>query len=117
GAGRDHVLAVLPGGVRVAGEREVRRGGGQMRHGGQADAEVGVGVHRRRQAEGVAHGGHVRGAYETAPVVVVQEEHADGAGGHGGREVFGGDHAHVGGERHGHGGGDLAHALDARRRV
>ena len=58
-AGLDDLLG-LPPPVGVAGLGEVRRGAGEVHHRGQADAEVGVGVHRQPEAEGIADSGDRR---------------------------------------------------------
>ena len=113
---RDDVL-VPPREVGVAGVAQVRGGGGQVRHRGQADAQVGVGVHGHPEAEGLADPGQQLGPAQPAPVVVVGQHHLDGAGRDGRRQLGEGDHAHVGGQRHRRVRGDLGHPGDALGRV
>ena len=113
---RDDVLAP-PREVGVAGVVQVRGRRGQVRHRGEADAEVGVGVHGHAEAEGLADPGEQLGPAQAAPVVRIRQDHLDGAGGDGRRQVLEGDHAHVGGQRHRGVRGHLGHPGDALGRV
>ncbi len=107
----------LPGVVRVAGVVEVRDGGRDMGHGGEADAEVGVGVHGDPDAERAAQRGELLGLAQPAPVVVVGEDDLDGVLGERLLDLRERRHAHVGGEGDVGAGGDLGHGGGAERRV
>ena len=100
-AGDDHVLLrVLPRPVRVAGVVQVRRGRGEVGHRREADAQVGVGVHRQPDPERLADGGQALRPAQPAPEVVVGQDHLDGVLPHGRGQVLEGHHAHVGRQRH-----------------
>ena len=113
---RHHVLG-LPRPVGVAGVGQVRGGRGQVDHGGQADPQVGVGVHGQPEPERVADPGEQPGPAQAAPVVVVGQHHLDRARPDGRGQVGEGHHAHVGGQRHRREPCHPGHAVDARGRV
>lgn len=101
----------------VAGVVEAGQGGGDLGHGGEADAQVGVGVHGEPDAVRAAERGEFAGAVEAAPVVVVAEDDPYRPLREGLRDLLEGGHAHVGGERYVGAGGDLGHGAGAARRV
>ena len=101
----------------VAGVGEVRGGAGKVHHRRQADAEMGVGVHRQPEAERVADAGEQPRALQTAPVVMVGEHHAHRAFRDGGRQLIERDDAHVGRQRHRCLLRDLGHPVEAGCRI
>ncbi|CAM5727122.1 hypothetical protein SVIOM342S_10175 [Streptomyces violaceorubidus] len=96
---------------------QVRHGGRHVGHGGEADAQVGVGVHGDADAEGAADGGQLLRVAQSAPVVVVGEHDLYGALGERLLDLGERRHAHVGRERHPGPRGDLGHRRGAERGV
>ncbi|CAM5657484.1 hypothetical protein SCANM63S_06219 [Streptomyces canarius] len=91
--------------------------GRHLGHRGEADTEMGVGVHGHPDPEGGADRGEVLGVAQSAPVVVVGEDDLHGTLRERLLDLAEGGDAHVGGERHVRAARHPGHAGRAQRRV